>query len=287
MFQDDTVKAKKTACGSIAHAGRCRPLSLEPFCAGAVGVFVCAQASALARQTCAASRRAFSRAQHFLYNSCTCVTDACPWPHRVSDALPGRAAAHCQLLVTLTGKMCPPPHKGASQQPCSAAAPSHLPAQAQSRPRAGVLWLQRPCVVRAWAYLKPCCAGAVNVFVCAQASALARQTCAASRRAFSRAQHFLYNSCTCVTDACPWPHRVSDALPGRAAAHCQLLVTLTGKKCPPPHKGASQQPCSAAAPSHLPAQAQSRPRAGVLWLQRPCVVRAWACLRPTQKYVSR
>ena len=155
MFLDDTVKAKKTACGSIAHAGRCRPLSLEPGCAGAVGVFVCAQASALALQTCAASRRAFSRAQHFLCNSCTCVTDACPWPHRVSDALPGRAAAHCQLLVTLTGKKCPPPHKGASQQPCSAAAPSHLPAQAQSRPRAGVLWLQRPCVVRAWACLRP------------------------------------------------------------------------------------------------------------------------------------
>ena len=69
----------------------------------------------------------------------------------------------------------------------------------------------------------PCCAAAFPSNECPQAAAPARQTRAASRRAFSRAQHLLYNSCTSVTDACPWPHRVSDALPGRAAAHCHLF----------------------------------------------------------------
>ena len=86
---------------------------------------------------------------------------------------------------------------------------------------------------------QPCCAAAFPSNECPQAAAPARQTCAASRRAFSGAQHLLYNSCTSVTDACPWPHRVSDALPGRAAAHCHLSDTRT--QMPTTPKGASQQ----------------------------------------------
>ena len=104
MFQDASIKAKKNAYGisvpttTLRTLGGADQFTFQPCCAAAFPSNECPQASLLARQTCAASRRAFSRAQHLLYNSCTSVTDACPWPHRVSDALPGKAAAHCHLF---------------------------------------------------------------------------------------------------------------------------------------------------------------------------------------------
>ena len=218
----------------------------QPCCGKAAGVCDCPEASALARQTCAGCRRAFSRAQHLLYKLCTCVTDACPLPHRVSDALPGALPT----LVTHSQRSAHHPiRKGASQQRGLAAQP-RSPSCQRRRSRAPVpassgcmnlVWsgLGRTCnegkrmfqdaTIKAphggaELWCQACCAGPSTSSDCPEARAARQVACAALRRAFNRAQHFLYNLCTCVTDACPEPHRVLDALPGRAACSPHFAV---------------------------------------------------------------
>ena len=117
MFQDAT-KGEKRACGSSAHAWRSRPFSSPavshiPFsmtahspaqrarlarpCVGHSLLSTCCESWTLSSRMPAHCPRGFST---LLYNLGTFVTDACPLPQRVSDALPGRAACSLQTLVT-------------------------------------------------------------------------------------------------------------------------------------------------------------------------------------------
>ena len=152
MFQDDTSKAERTACGSIAHAWRCRPVHTPACCAAAFPSNECPQASALASQTCAASRRAFS----------TCFTIRALLSQMPAHG-PTGFQMHCQAELPRTATYfdtrtqvptTPQEREPAARRSCCAAAPSFLPVEAQLRPRAGASWLQGPCVGRARACLR-------------------------------------------------------------------------------------------------------------------------------------
>ena len=157
MFLDDTVEAKKTACGSIAHAGRCRPLSLEPCCAGAVGVFVCAQASALTRQgdlrrLAQGFQQGAALSLQFVHLCHGCLPMA-PQGFRCTArqsccALPTPGDSHRQEVPTT------PQGREPTALQRSRAFPSASPG-AVAPPCRCPLAAERPCVVRAWAYLRP------------------------------------------------------------------------------------------------------------------------------------
>ena len=92
-----------------------------------------------------------------------------------------------------------------------------------------------------------------------------------------------------------WPSasRMPAQSPQGFQMHCCALGlsfdTWSTYKCPPPNMGREPgaRPCCAAAPSPLPASAQSRTRAGVVWLHGPCVGRAWAYRRRRENYISK